>query len=111
MYAKDVLDIEQFSTVKGVNLDATDDTFYSKFNTGSVSIPWQTEMIETECFSELNPFGEIDTLTPDLVIEREPVEENKGCFPFKRKVNFCFWFDINKLFIIHKCNSNASNCH
>lgn len=39
-----MLDIEQFSTVKGVNLDATDDTFYSKFNTGSVSIPWQTEV-------------------------------------------------------------------
>ena len=44
MYCKDVLDIEQFSTVKGVNLDASDDTFYSKFNTGSVSIPWQTEV-------------------------------------------------------------------
>lgn len=44
VYAKDVLDIEQFSTVKGVNLDATDDTFYSKFNTGSVSIPWQYEV-------------------------------------------------------------------
>lgn len=44
VYAKDVLDIEQFSTVKGVNLDATDDTFYSKFNTGSVSIPWQNEV-------------------------------------------------------------------
>lgn len=45
VYAKDVLDIEQFSTVKGVNLDATDDSFYSKFNTGSVSIPWQQEVI------------------------------------------------------------------
>ena len=44
MYCKDVLDIEQFSTVKGVNLDASDDTFYSKFNTGSVSIPWQNEV-------------------------------------------------------------------
>lgn len=44
VYAKDVLDIEQFSTVKGVNLDATDDTFYTKFNTGSVSIPWQYEV-------------------------------------------------------------------
>lgn len=44
VYAKDVLDIEQFSTVKGVNLDATDDSFYSKFNTGSVSIPWQNEV-------------------------------------------------------------------
>lgn len=57
MYAKDVLDIEQFSTVKGVNLDAGDDTFYGKFNTGSVSIPWQTEMIETGCFNELNVFA------------------------------------------------------
>lgn len=44
VYAKDVLDIEQFSTVKGVNLDATDNSFYSQFNTGSVSIPWQHEV-------------------------------------------------------------------
>lgn len=44
MYAKDVLDIEQFSTVKGVRLDATDNLFYDKFNTGSVSIPWQNEV-------------------------------------------------------------------
>ena len=44
MYAKDVLDIEQFSTVKGVNLDASDDGFYNKFNSGSVSIPWQSEV-------------------------------------------------------------------
>ena len=27
-FISDVLDIEQFSTVKGVNLDAKDDTFY-----------------------------------------------------------------------------------
>lgn len=44
VYCKDVLDIEQFSTVKGVNLDHTDDDFYSKFSTGSVSIPWQSEV-------------------------------------------------------------------
>ena len=44
VYCKDVLDIEQFSTVKGVNLDASDDSFYSKFNIGSVSIPWQNEV-------------------------------------------------------------------
>jgi G protein-coupled receptor kinase len=50
VYAKDVLDIEQFSTVKGVNLDATDDTFYSRFNSGSVSIPWQTEVGATQHF-------------------------------------------------------------
>ncbi|XP_029891065.1 G protein-coupled receptor kinase 5-like isoform X2 [Aquila chrysaetos chrysaetos] len=43
VYCKDVLDIEQFSTVKGVNLDQTDNDFYAKFATGSVSIPWQNE--------------------------------------------------------------------
>lgn len=85
VYAKDVLDIEQFSTVKGVNLDATDDTFYSKFNTGSVSIPWQTEMIETECFKELNEFGPNNTLTPDLMLDAPPEPESPGCFPFRRK--------------------------
>lgn len=60
VYAKDVLDIEQFSTVKGVRLDATDTQFYGKFNTGCVSIPWQSEMIETECFAELNTFHDED---------------------------------------------------
>ena len=49
MYCKDVLDIEQFSTVKGVNLDHTDDDFYSKFSTGSVPIPWQNEVSQVGC--------------------------------------------------------------
>ena len=67
--AQDVLDIEQFSTVKGVNLDEVieslnmllyywtpfinlqgDENFYSKFATGAVSIPWQEEIIEKEVF-------------------------------------------------------------
>ncbi|PZC77158.1 hypothetical protein B5X24_HaOG203712 [Helicoverpa armigera] len=92
VYAKDVLDIEQFSTVKGVNLDAADDTFYGKFNTGSVSIPWQTEMIETGCFAELNVFarGEDnkECATPDLqlVPATTTPEEEKGCFLFARRV-------------------------
>ncbi|GCC36372.1 G protein-coupled receptor kinase 6-like [Chiloscyllium punctatum] len=64
VYCKDVLDIEQFSTVKGVNLDPTDDDFYSKFVTGSVSIPWQNEMIDTECFKEVNTYGTDGTLSP-----------------------------------------------
>ncbi|XP_014644399.1 PREDICTED: G protein-coupled receptor kinase 4 [Ceratotherium simum simum] len=54
VYCKDVLDIEQFSTVRGVYLDTTDDTFYSQFVTGCVSIPWQNEMIESECFKDIN---------------------------------------------------------
>lgn len=39
-----MLDIEQFSTVKGVNLDQTDSDFYAKFATGSIPIPWQNEV-------------------------------------------------------------------
>lgn len=44
IYCKDVLDIEQFSTVKGVELEPKDDSFYCKVSTGSVSIPWQMEV-------------------------------------------------------------------
>lgn len=90
VYAKDVLDIEQFSTVKGVNLDATDENFYSKFNTGSVSIPWQNEMIDTKCFPELNVFAANECPTPDLLVNAPPVVEKPGCFPFRRKVNLLF---------------------
>lgn len=73
--------------MKGVNLDATDENFYTKFNTGSVSIPWQNEMIETECLRELNVFGTSDNPTPDLLINAPPVVEKPGCFPFRRKVS------------------------
>lgn len=44
IYCKDVLDIEQFSTVKGVELEPKDESFYSKVSTGSVPIPWQHEV-------------------------------------------------------------------
>ncbi|KAL7990568.1 hypothetical protein Chor_013998 [Crotalus horridus] len=89
VYCKDVLDIEQFSTVKGVNLDQTDDDFYSKFSTGSVSIPWQNEMIETECFKELNIFGPNGTISPDLNKNYPPEPPKKGLLHriFKRQEN------------------------
>lgn len=87
MYAKDVLDIEQFSTVKGVAIDASDSSFYSKFNTGCVSIPWQNEMIETDCFRQLNVFGPGGTRSPDLILNVPTTPENNGCFPFRRKVS------------------------
>ncbi|XP_073815306.1 G protein-coupled receptor kinase 2 isoform X2 [Musca autumnalis] len=85
VYAKDVLDIEQFSTVKGVNIDESDSNFYTKFNTGSVSISWQNEMMETDCFRELNVFGPDDNPTPDLLINAIPQPDTTGCFPFRRK--------------------------
>ncbi|XP_033632933.1 G protein-coupled receptor kinase 5-like isoform X1 [Asterias rubens] len=80
VYAKDVLDIEQFSTVKGVNLDQNDDKFYSKFNTGSVTIPWQMEMVETEVYKELNYFGPDYTRTPDLLLDQPPPPPREGFF-------------------------------
>uniref|UniRef100_A0A3Q3EEI9 G protein-coupled receptor kinase n=1 Tax=Kryptolebias marmoratus TaxID=37003 RepID=A0A3Q3EEI9_KRYMA len=72
VYCKDVLDIEQFSTVKGVELDPKDESFYGKVSTGCVSIPWQNEMIETECFAELNVFYEAGTVSPDLDWRGQP---------------------------------------
>ncbi|XP_005103690.1 G protein-coupled receptor kinase 5 isoform X3 [Aplysia californica] len=92
VYCKDVLDIEQFSTVKGVNLDASDDSFYSKFNTGSVSIPWQNEMIETECYKELNVFGPNGEPTPDLIEGLPPQPPQRGFFDklFRRRRPCCF---------------------
>lgn len=91
-----MLDIEQFSTVKGVELEPKDESFYSKVSTGSVSIPWQDEvsgwaggahvspdlshtrplsppqMIETGCFAELNVFYQDGTIPPDLDWRGQP---------------------------------------
>ncbi|XP_061559397.1 G protein-coupled receptor kinase 6 isoform X4 [Phycodurus eques] len=72
IYCKDVLDIEQFSTVKGVELEPKDESFYSKVSTGSVSIPWQDEMIEMDCFTELNVFYPDGAVPPDLDWRRQP---------------------------------------
>jgi len=86
VYAKDVLDIEQFSTVKNVNLDQGDENFYTKFNSGAVSIPWQEEIIEKEVFKELNVFGPNNTPSPDLRLDLPPEPEpSSGCLPFFRR--------------------------
>ncbi|XP_040429820.1 G protein-coupled receptor kinase 6 isoform X2 [Cygnus olor] len=77
IYCKDVLDIEQFSTVKGVELEPTDNDFYQKFATGSVPIPWQNEMIETECFKELNVFSTDGSVPPDLDWKGQPSPQPK----------------------------------
>ena len=44
VYAKDVLDIDPFSSVKGVDLEGSDDAFAEKFATGAISKPWQEEV-------------------------------------------------------------------
>ncbi|XP_075240672.1 G protein-coupled receptor kinase 5-like isoform X2 [Convolutriloba macropyga] len=95
VYAKDVLDIEQFSTVKGVQLDKSDCEFYAKFNEGAVAIPWQNEMIETELFADLNVFGEdpsggeLDTLTNDLDFNYVPESPKKSMLSKLNCLNKC----------------------
>ncbi|VDL63943.1 unnamed protein product [Hymenolepis diminuta] len=84
VYAKDVLDIEQFSTVKGVKIESEDINFYRKFCSGAVSIPWQQE---TECFDDLNIFYNPDgTLVANLNEQMPPLDEDSPkshcCFPF-----------------------------
>jgi G protein-coupled receptor kinase len=54
VYAKDVLDIEQFSSIRGVTLEGTDQEFHEKFSSGIISIPWQKELLETGAFDEVN---------------------------------------------------------
>ena len=44
VYAKDVLDIDAFSSIRGVELEEADESFASKFATGAVSKPWQEEV-------------------------------------------------------------------
>lgn len=78
--------------MKGVNLDASDDSFYSKFNTGCVSIPWQNEIIETDCFEEISSFSDPnsdDLIENDLSLsmtnnQNENGDEASKCFPFLR---------------------------
>uniref|UniRef100_A0A663F4A5 G protein-coupled receptor kinase n=1 Tax=Aquila chrysaetos chrysaetos TaxID=223781 RepID=A0A663F4A5_AQUCH len=63
--------------VKGVELEPTDNDFYQKFATGSVPIPWQNEMIETECFKELNVFSTDGMVPPDLDWKGQPSPQPK----------------------------------
>lgn len=90
VYCRDVLDIEQFSTVKGVQIDESDEEFYKKFSTGSVTIPWQKEIIETGVFQELNDLGLNGKPSPDLIGDVPPVDhksETKCCGLFKSRRN------------------------
>jgi hypothetical protein len=51
------------------------------------------QMIETECFKELNVFGPYNTIPVDLIIDAIPEPEKRGCFPFRRKV-FKLFFEL-----------------
>ncbi|XP_065828334.1 G protein-coupled receptor kinase 5-like [Oscarella lobularis] len=79
VYAKDVLDIEQFSTVRGVTIEESDGEFYRKFATGATVKPWMNEMIEMGVFDELNVFGP-DGKPSDDLIDPPPERERRGFF-------------------------------
>ena len=49
MYAKDVLDIDQFSSVRGVEIEKADEDFADKFATGIVPKLWQEEVSSLCC--------------------------------------------------------------
>lgn len=84
-------------------MDASDDTFYCKFNTGCVSIPWQNEIIETDCFEEISAFNAgNDELPPDLIMSNLPPEEMDNtyyCFPFFRKTKKDRYRNGNRLLV------------
>ncbi|XP_053779466.2 G protein-coupled receptor kinase 4, partial [Desmodus rotundus] len=87
VYCKDVLDIQQFSTVKGVYLDTSDQTFYSQFATGCVSIPWQNEMIESECFKDINESKneEAESLDLEDTTCQPAAKRERGFYRFLRR--------------------------
>uniref|UniRef100_A0A3B3TAM0 G protein-coupled receptor kinase n=1 Tax=Paramormyrops kingsleyae TaxID=1676925 RepID=A0A3B3TAM0_9TELE len=90
VYCKDVLDIEQFSTVKGVELEPSDSSLYHRFCTGCVSITWQNEMIETGCFDELNVFPLDEDPPPD------PAGANHASpKPNEGLLYRLFWWQVN----------------
>lgn len=65
VYAKDVLDIDQFSSVRGVDIDGSDHEFAAKFATGAITKPWQEEMIETRVFDDINKLTPMEGMSDD----------------------------------------------
>ncbi|XP_006218247.1 rhodopsin kinase GRK1 [Vicugna pacos] len=66
VYAKNIQDVGAFSTVKGVVFDKADTDFFEEFATGTCSIPWQEEMIETGVFGELNVWRSDGQMPDDM---------------------------------------------
>lgn len=78
VYAKDVLDIDPFSSVKGVDIEGSDQEFAEKFSTGAVSKPWQDEMIDTSVYKDINDMYSIEDMSADPGAVMSPVEKHKG---------------------------------
>ncbi|XP_029936980.1 rhodopsin kinase-like [Myripristis murdjan] len=82
VYAKSLDDVGAFSSVKGVNLEDPDKTFFDEFSSGNITIPWQEEMIETGVYAELNVWGPDGSLPNDLRREsilEQPAKSSTCC--------------------------------
>ena len=60
VYAEKTQKIDEFSPVKDVSIDMSDDEFYTKFATGRASIAWQKEILET-AFDEVNDLNAMES--------------------------------------------------
>lgn len=54
IYAKDADVFRTASEVEDVKLDSRDELFFAEFSTGAVAVRWQTEMIQSGTFDQLN---------------------------------------------------------
>uniref|UniRef100_A0A3Q2Q7Q0 G protein-coupled receptor kinase n=1 Tax=Fundulus heteroclitus TaxID=8078 RepID=A0A3Q2Q7Q0_FUNHE len=54
VYTKDSEDFRDNSEIKDVKLDAKDEKFFKEFSTGAVSVRWQSEMIDSGVFDDMN---------------------------------------------------------
>ncbi|XP_070826620.1 rhodopsin kinase grk7-b [Chaetodon trifascialis] len=54
VYAKNMDKFRDTSEDEDVKFDAKDEAFFKEFSTGAVSLKWQTEMIDSGVFDELN---------------------------------------------------------
>lgn len=78
------MDFKQFFTERGVHLDTTEDTFYSsQFVMGCVSIPWQNETIDSDCFSDISEHENEANVALDL-------DEKKGHPVLRHKRGFFY---------------------
>ncbi|XP_042281590.1 rhodopsin kinase GRK1-like [Thunnus albacares] len=83
VYAKSLDDVGAFSSVKGVNLEDPDKTFFDEFSSGNIPIPWQEEMIDMGIYGELNIWGPEGSVPNDLrresILEQPPNKSSTCC--------------------------------
>lgn len=86
VYCKDIHEIGEFASVRGVVLSEDDAKFHAKFATGSVTVHWQNEIIESGVFRELDRYGPNNGPSRDLTGDPPPPKEkNIGCLEFLKK--------------------------